>query len=71
MWTVLKFFIEFVTILLLFYVLGFFFFFFGFKAYGISATQPGVEPACPCTGRVLTTGPLGEAPGVGFLMSRA
>ena len=26
MWTVLKFFIEFVTILLLFYVLGFFFF---------------------------------------------
>ena len=48
-----------------------FFFFFGFKAYGISATQPGVEPACPCTGRVLTTGPLGEAPGVGFLMSRA
>ena len=27
MWTVLKFFIEFVTILLLFYVLGFFFFF--------------------------------------------
>ena len=42
MWTIFKVFIEFVTILLLFYVLG------GcasrLEAYGILALRPGVEP---------------------------
>ena len=52
MWTIFKAFIEFVTILLLFYGL----FFFGHKAYGIPASQPGIEPTPRALeGEVLTT----------------
>ena len=48
-------FIEFVTILLLLYVL-----FFGYETYGILAAQPGIEPASPALeDEVLTTGPPG------------
>ena len=51
-------FIEFVTILLLFYVLGFF----GQEVYVILAPQPGIEPALPALeGGVLTTGPPGKS----------
>ena len=50
MWTILKVFIEFVTILFLFY-------FFGLEACGVSAPEPGLEPAPPAfEGEVLTTG---------------
>ena len=50
-------FIDFVTILLLFYVL-----FFGREACGILGPQPGFEPAPPeLEGRFLTTGPPGKA----------
>ena len=41
MWTIFKVFIEFVAILLLFYVL---FGFFGPKTCGILAPRPGIEP---------------------------
>ena len=52
MWSILKIFIEFVTILFLFYVL-----FFGWKAYGILAPRPGIEPtAHTLEGEVLPTG---------------
>ena len=58
MWTIFKVFIEFVTILLLFYV----FWFFGLKARGILAPQPGIEPAPPAPeGEVLTTEPPGKS----------
>ena len=40
-----KVFIEFVTVLLLFYVFPFFFF--GYEACGILAPQPGIEPVLP------------------------
>ena len=57
MWTIFKVFIEFVTILLLFYLLGFF----GQEACGLSAPWPGIEPTCPALeGEVLTTGLLGK-----------
>ena len=37
--------------------------FFGRKARGISAPQPGIEPAPPALeGKVLTTGPPGKSP---------
>ena len=42
MWTILKVFIELVTVLLLFYVLVF-----GCEACGILAPGPGIEPAPP------------------------
>ena len=52
MWTIFKVFIEFVTILLLFYVL----FFFGPEACGILAPRPGIEPTpSALEGEVLTT----------------
>ena len=57
MWTIFKVFIEFVTILLLFW-------FFGCKACGIPipAPRPGMEPAPPVLeGEVLTTGPPGKS----------
>ena len=60
-----KVFIEFVTILLLFYVL-----IFGLEAYGILAPQPGIEPSHPALeGEILTTGPLGKAQGCSHLKS--
>ena len=64
MWTMfLKVFIEFVTILFLFYVLGFFFFFFGCKACGILVPQPGIKLGCPALeGEILNTGLLGRSP---------
>ena len=43
MWTISKVFIEFVTILLLFYVLTFF----GCKASGILAPRSGIKPTPP------------------------
>ena len=53
-WTIFKVFIEFVTILLLFYVL----FLFGHEAWGILAPPPGIEPIpLALEGEVLTTGP--------------
>ena len=58
MWTIFKVFIEFVTMLLLFYVLVFW-----PEACGILAPQPGTEPAPPALeGEVLTTGPPGTSP---------
>ena len=58
MWTIFKVFIEFVTILLLFYV----FWFFGREACGILAPRPGIE-ATPLAleGEVLTTGLPGKS----------
>ena len=51
-WTVFKLFIEFVTILLLFYVWCF-----GPDACGVLAPWPGIEPSPPALqGKVLTTG---------------
>ena len=56
MWTIFKVFIEFVTILLLFYALVFW-----LKARGILAPQPGNQPAPPALeGKALTTGPPGK-----------
>ena len=64
MWTIFKVFIEFVTILLLFYVLG-------HEACGILAPQPGIEPAPPAQeGKVLTTGPPGKSQVVTFEIRR-
>ena len=57
MWTIFKVFIEFVTILLLFYVLVY-----GPQACGILTPQPGIELSLPALeGRVLTTGPPGKS----------
>ena len=61
-WTFFEVFIEFVTILFLFFM----FWFFGHKACGFSAPQQGTEPAPPTLGgEVLTT----ELPGnfLGFI----
>ena len=59
MWTAFKVFIEFVIILLLFYVSWFF----GHVACGIVVPQPGIETASPTLeGQVLTTGPPGKPP---------
>ena len=58
MWTIFKVFIELVTIVLLFYVLGLF----GLEVYGILAPRPGIEPALPSLeGGVLTIGPPGKS----------
>ena len=62
MWTIFKVFIEFVIILLLFYVLDF-----GHEACGILAPWPGIEPALPALeGEVLTTGPPGKSREISF-----
>ena len=54
MWTIFKVFIEFVTMLLLFYI----FVFFGHNVCVILAPQPEIKPAPPgLEGKVLTTGP--------------
>ena len=45
MWAIFKVFFEFVTILLLFYVLFFLFWFFGSKVCGILVSQLETEPA--------------------------
>ena len=59
MWTVSKVFIEFVTILLLFYVL--FCLFFGHEVFVILAPQTGIRLALPALkGRDLTTGLPGK-----------
>ena len=59
MWIIFKVFIEFVTILLLVYVVSFF----DFEAYGILAPRPGIEPApAVLEGKVLTPGPTGNSP---------
>ena len=61
MWTIFKIFIEFVTILLLSYVLGVFFS--DLKAHEFLAPQPGIEPIpLALEGKVLTTVPTGESP---------
>ena len=58
MWTIFKVFIEFVTVLFLFYVWGFF----GCEACEILAPRPGTEPASPALeGEILTTGPPGKS----------
>ena len=52
MWTILKVFIEFVTVLCLFYVLVFW----------PLALQPGLKPVSPALeGEVLPTGPSGKS----------
>ena len=57
MWTFLKVFIEFVTILFLFSVL-----IFDCEAYRILASLPGIECAPPALeGKVFTTGPPGKS----------
>ena len=57
MWTIFKVLIEFVTILLLFYVL-----FFGPEACGLLTPRPGIEPTpAALEGEVLTTGPPGKS----------
>ena len=57
MWTIFKVFIDFVTILLLFYV-----WFFGRDACGILVPRPGIKPAPPALeGEVLTTEPPGKS----------
>ena len=63
MWTICKGPVEFVTVLLLFYVSVFFFFFFGLEAYGTLAPRLGTEHVCPALeGEVLATGQQGEVP---------
>ena len=58
MWTIYKVFIEFVTILLLFFM----FWFFGNEACGILVRQSGIEPAPPALeGKVLTSGLPGKS----------
>ena len=60
-----KVFIEFITKLLLFYVL---FCFLGHEACGILVPQPGIKPRLPALeGRVLTTGLLEKYPPALFL----
>ena len=57
-WAVLKVFVEFVTISLLFYIL---FFFFGPGACGILVPLPGIKPALSTLEHeILTTGPPGK-----------
>ena len=57
MWTIFKIFIEFVTILLLFYL-----FFFNLKACGILVPCPRIDPISPALeGGFLTTGPPGRS----------
>ena len=63
MWTFFNVFIEFATILLLFYVLDFF----GLKACGILPPRPEMEPAPPALeGEVLIIGPPGRSQGINF-----
>ena len=58
MWNIYKVFIEFVTILFLFYILGCSF---GCEEYGILVPGLGVEPTTPVLeGKVLTTRPPGK-----------
>ena len=58
MWTIFKVFIEFFTILLMFYVFGFF----GHEVGGILAPQPGIKPSpSALEGNILTTGPPGKS----------
>ena len=69
MWTIFKVFIEFVTILLLFYVSVFCLFvcLFSREACGILPPQPGIEPEPPALeGKVLTTGLSGNSQHKGF-----
>ena len=58
MWTTFKVFIEFVTVLLLFYVLGFFF---DHEVCRILAPWPEIEPTLLSLKAVLTSGPLGRS----------
>ena len=59
MWTIFKVFIEFVTILLLFYAFAGFF---GHEACGIPAPQPRIKHVPPALeGEVLTTGLPGKS----------
>ena len=56
MWTILKAFVEFITTLLLFYVL-----IFGPEACGALVPQPGIELALSALeGEILTPGPPGK-----------
>ena len=60
MWTIFEVFIEFVTMLFLFYGL---FVCFRCKACGIFASWPRIQLALPALeGKVLTTGPPGKSP---------
>ena len=58
MWMTFKVFIEFVTILLLFYALGFFL----LQGMWEFSSWPGIKPAPPVLeGKVLIIGPLGKS----------
>ena len=66
MWTIFKVFIEFVTVLLLFYVLVFW-----PQGMWLLGPRPGIEPAPPALeGEVLTTGPPEKSLFVLFLVSQ-
>ena len=59
MWIIFKVFIEFVTIVLLFFM----FCFFGQEACGILAPRARIEPAPPALeSEILTPGPPGKSP---------
>ena len=59
MWIIFNVFIEFVTVLLLLFIVWFF----SLKICGILASWPGIEPTAPAVeGEVLTTGPPGKSP---------
>ena len=63
MWTVLKAFLEFITVLFLFYVL----IFLATRHVGILAPWLGIEPTSPASeGEALTTGLPGKSPQVFF-----
>ena len=66
MWIIFKVFIEFVTILLPFFM--FWFIFFGCTAHKILAFWPRIEPVSPALkAEVLTTGPPGKSQAKEFL----
>ena len=66
MWTIFNVFIEFATVLRLFYVC---FFFFGCKACGILASRPAIEPTFPAfEGEVLAPGQPGKSLEIKFLI---
>ena len=65
MWPIVKVFIEFVTILPLFYDLFVFFFFFADGVCRILTPSPGIEPTHPALkGKMITSEPPGKSEGI-------
>ena len=68
MWTIFEVFIEFVTILLLFFM----FWIFGQEACGILVPWPGIRPTPPALeSEVLTTGPPGKSLTIFFALENS